>query len=300
MAKKLIIYIIVVLVSYLHSHVSLAADRVELKFRFTPMTDYRIEDKLFHRMTIALENPLLAREEMRDQFPVSMESREDKVVEVVTGSFTDKKSYPITVELLKDDQIVSVNGSPQQNMNTSGSILLGVSVHGMVYSNGQTKFTAVDGKELSEEKRKIILSIFEQVLKAFNKLEAKSAAVGESIIQKEPLDIQIPGVGSFKMDMTGVYRLVKIEDGLAYFDTSYTFNFIGSTDPKPTNKIEGSGDGVGKFIYSINYRTRVKDGATIKGKMTIPTDHGKLIVSIHSITTSTVKVESRGDHNTNR
>ena len=210
---------------------------------------------------------------------------------MVTGSVDYDKSIPITFDVIRDEQIASINGSPPQKRASGSDILLGVHVHGRAYSDGDFQLTDLDGKELSPEDRRILILIFEQMAKSFSRVGTRSIAVGESFIEKRPINLQIPGAVSLRLEMTIASKLMKIENKLAYFDTVYNLKFDAIPESQPTANIEASGEGSGNFVYAIDKKTVIKSANKMKMEMAIPIDGGTILISNNSTATSITEVK---------
>lgn len=283
-------FILVMVALWLYPAVSLAGEKVELKFAYMPKTHYTIKETSTHDMTMKLDNPFAVPEEVRNKFPMSIDSRGNRVIEIVTGSLAEGGTFPITFEVTKDEQNASINGGFPQRIDSGASKLVGVRAHGTTDSGGNLKFSKFDGKELSQEDQKLIASVFDQVGKSLSQLESKPVSVGESFTQKVPINIPVPGVASVTLDMTVVYKLVGVKDKTADFDAAYTLKLAASTESEPGKKIEAVGDGTGKLVYDIQRKVALQNTNNITMQMTIPLDGAAIVFSTKSAESSVTEI----------
>ena len=294
MIKNVILSLLFTLMATVTPYTSLAAEKVEIRFAYVPNSIYLVEQSADYDMTMKFQNPFVAAEELRAKFPVSFDVRDNRTISIETGNITDGKSFPITIELKKGDQIVSVNGSPSQKVNTSLEKLIGLRVHGTSDKGGKIKFDKIDGKEVSEEDRKLYFLVFEQLSKSLNQIESKPIGVGESFTQKVPFDFPVPGIANIGMEMTIVYKLVRIVDKIAEFDTTTSFKLAVSEGSEAASKIEATGDGTGSLVYDIDKKVALKNTSKFNMEMVVPTDDAKIIITAKSFDTSTTEMKAQG------
>ncbi len=295
MIQKLIFSIAFVLLVTLTPYISLAAEKVEINFAYLPKSIYLIQQSTDFDMTMKLQNPFVAPEEVRGKFPISFDVRDDRTISIETGDVAVDKFFPITIELKKSEQVKSVNGSFSQKVDTGLEKLVGLRVHGTSDQNGQFKFVKLDGKEVPEEDKKIIFSVFEQIGKSLNQIKAKPIGVGESFTQKIPFDFPIPGMGSVGMEMTIVYKLVRIVGTLAEFDTTSSFKLAVSAASEPAPVMQATGDGTGSLIYDIDKKVALKNTSKFNMEITMPIDDdANIILAAKSTDTSTTEIKAKG------
>lgn len=291
---KNVLSLLFALAATLIPYISVAAEKVEIKFAYMPKSIYMINQSADYDMTMKLQNPFLATQELRNKFPVSFDVRDNRTISIETGNIAEDNLFPITLELKKGDQVASINGSFPQKVNTGLEKLVGLRMHGTSDKDGKTRFVKTDGKEVSEEDRNIIISVFEQLGKTLNQIKTKPIGVGENFTQKMPFDFPVPGIANIGMEMTIVYKLVRIVDNIAEFDTITSFKLSASAESEPALKIEATGDGTGSLIYDIEKRVALKNTSKFNMEMVVPTDNAKIILTAKATDTSTTEIKAQG------
>lgn len=291
---KIVLSLLFTLATTLIPFISVAAEKVEIKFAYMPKSIYVIEQSADYDMTMKLQNPFLATQELRSKFPVSFDVRDKRTISIETGNVADDNVFPITLELKMGDQVASINGSFPQKVNTGLEKLVGLRMHGTSDKDGKTRFIKTDGKEVSEEDKKVIISVFEQLGKSLSQIETKPIGVGESFTQKMPFDFPVPGVANVGMEMTIVYKLVRIVGKIADFDTITSFKLAASAESEPALKIEATGDGTGSLIYDIEKRVALKNISKFNMEMVLPTDDARIVLTAKATDTSTTEIKTQG------
>jgi hypothetical protein len=291
MLKAVMFSITFALMSSLAPAISLAGEKVEMKFAYLPESSYVIEQSTQCDMTMKLQNPFAAPEQLRKKFPMVLDVRDRRTISIVTGAVIDNDLFPITFELKKGDQIASINGGFPQKIGTGLEKLLGIRAYGTADKNGNLKLAKVEGKAVSQEDKRIIATVFEQIAKAQSQMESKPVAVGESFTQKIPITIPVPGIASVGMENEIVYTLVRVENRLAEFDTISSFKLAMSADSKPVPKIEMTGDGSGKLVYNMDKRVASKVVNKFNVEMAIPMEGAMITVTSKFTDTATTEVQ---------
>lgn len=262
-------FIIVALVSVLSSSdLSFAAEKVELKVVYMPKTKYRLKTFFSNNMTIKLENPFAAPEKMRNNFPKTIDSKDETVIDIETGSLIDKNTFPISFEVVKKERKGTINGT---KLETEKNKLVGIRALGTTDFNGNMNFTKFEGKNLSQNEQEFLATIFKQMAKSLTQSKTKPVAVGESFTQKVPLNIPIPGLANISLEMTQIYTLESIINGIATFDGTYKLKLLQSPEDESVVNIKASGEGSGKIVYNTEKKvnTNTTSSFRIKGKITI-------------------------------
>ncbi|MBJ6725246.1 hypothetical protein [Geomesophilobacter sediminis] len=229
---------------------SFGDDKVAINPTYLPETTYTVKQSSTNQITMSLDNPFGVPEEIRLKFPVSMVIDDIREMSVVTGKMTDEKKYPITIQLNKGIQLLKQNDLVKSIDGSLGR-LVGIRAHGTSDLEGNLSLVKLDGKELSEEERKIVLATFEAVSKSMKSVKSEPIGIGEKTTKTMPLEIPIPGVMNLSMEMTTNYELVDIKDGIADFVTTYTFTLAASDQ---AIKIDASGKGTGNIMYDVKKR----------------------------------------------
>lgn len=282
--------IIVALLSLLCAHTSFAAatDKVELKVVYMPETNYRMTTLSAHNVTGKLRNPSLATEAQRKKLPMSMQQKDDQIISILTGSAANNK-FPISFEIIKNDRVARVNDGFPQKIK-SGSELIGLRAHGTCNHDGNVKFSDFEfGKEIPEEQKKLIAAMFTELEKSLTKLQTKPIGVGESFIEKGPINIPIPGIATLGMEVTTTYKLINIKNGIAYFNSIFDLKLSATAEADKSFKIKASGKGSGKIHYDFKKRVILKQVTNMKWKAEIPVE-GTLAISSESTQTTTTEI----------
>lgn len=294
MIRSMILSFVFILATTLSHQIALAAEKVDIRFAYLPKSVYLIEQSAEYDMTMKLENPFIAPEELRKKLPLSLDVRDRKIMSVSTEAMAEDRMFPITMELKKTDRIASTNGSFPQRMDTNLDKLVGLRVHGRSDDKGSLKFDRIEGKEVPEEYKTIIISVFEEIGKTFSRMESKPVGVGETFTQKIPLNIPIPGIANIGMEMTITYRLIRIVDRLAEFDTTSSFKFAASAESELASRIEATGEGTGTLSFDIDKKMAVKAASKCTMEMFIPVQNAKLVVTVKASDTSTTQIQGQG------
>jgi hypothetical protein len=250
---------------------SSGSEKVAFKPGYLPGTSYTIRQSSTNQMTMTLVNPFAAPENIRRNFPVSMVVDDIREISIVTGKAADEKGFPITIELKKGIQLLKQNDLVK-SMDGGLGKLVGVRAHGTSDLEGNVSLVGLDGKELPEEERKMVMATFEAVSKSTKYVQGEPLGIGEKFTKTVPMEIPIPGVMNLDMEMTTTYELLAIEDGLADFATTYAFTLVASATSDQAIKMDASGKGTGKILYDVKRRAQLKSSDILEMEMTLPLD----------------------------
>lgn len=266
MYRLIIVFLVVGAVS---ARPSFGNEKVAINPVYLPETSYSIKQSSINQIRMTLDNPSAAPEGLRQNFPVSMVVDDNREISVVTGKVTNEKEFPITIEFKKGIQLLKQNDLVKSNNGSFGK-LVGVRALGTSDLEGNLSLVKLEGKDLPEEERKILLATFEAVSKGMKSAQHEPIGIGERFTESVPLEIPIPGVMNIGMEMTAVYELLDVKDGIADFATTYTFTLATSATSDKGIKIDASGKGTGKIMYDVKKRVQLKSLDSLEIDMTVP------------------------------
>jgi hypothetical protein len=275
MNRIIIVFLVVMTVG---ARPSFGDQKVEIHPIYLPDSSYSIKQSSVNQMTITLDNPFAAPENIRQNFPVAMVVDDNREISIVTGTVTDEKEFPITIEVKKAIQLLKQNDLVKSIDGGIGK-LVGVRAHGTSDLQGNFKLTSLDGKELPDEARKILLATFDAVSKGMKSAQSEPIGIGEKFTKTVPLEIPVPGVMNIGMVMTLTYELLDVKDGIAEFITTYTFTLAASATSDQAIKIDASGKGAGKITYDVKKRVQLKSLDSLEIGMTLPLDSATIHVT---------------------
>ncbi|GGB76371.1 hypothetical protein GCM10007424_15460 [Flavobacterium suaedae] len=152
-----------------------------------------------------------------------------------------------------------------KDMTASGLIPEELVVYGTVEEGKTPTFESIDAPDMEPLLKNTFLSTMQTMQKQLF-IPNREVKVGESFTQNMPLEIPMGAGQHLKMDNDITYKLVKIENGKAYFDVLYDVEMqMDSTE----GIADGSGSGTGTFVYDIknNFPVEVTSNITLSMQM---------------------------------
>jgi hypothetical protein len=112
--------------------------------------------------------------------------------------------------------------------------------------NGMTKIDSISASNMTEEKKKTLLTSMESMMNQI-KYPDRKIKVGEGFEQKNPMSMPIADV-TIEMEINSIYTLKKVENGIGYFDIDQVYSIKSATKDY---KMELDGTGKGQINYDI-------------------------------------------------
>ncbi|WP_027856601.1 hypothetical protein [Marinobacterium jannaschii] len=259
-----------------------AQESVTFSLSYQPSSVYQISHEIDadNVLSFAGDHSQLP-EKLKGRIPLSFKMRKYKNTEIVTGGVSENGGYPIKLSVTSDTTYAGINGSPLKQVSDSSKSARGLTVDGVISSDGQFDITAVSGSKVKKSDEQLIKSIFEQ-LSALKAFEGKTVSVGEVLSLETPIKIQVPTIGIMDYQIDIDYKLESIEQGMASFRPDYKLK-IASNIKGQSIAVDGKGQGI--LTYDIENQLTSENSSTIELQMDIPTHFG--VFNFSSVAKST-------------
>ncbi len=264
--------------------VTFAQKSIKLKVVYTPDHQYNLESKNVSNMIIDTQVDDATKEQLKASgmsFPMKINMDQDMSVLMKTGLINEKKEVPVMIEYTKYD-VKQMMG--EKEMPSPGNVLKGMKASGWADSNGKLHLESVEGEAVTDEIRKLMMSMVDQ-LGTQIAFPEKPIKAGDEFTQEVPFAMPIQGGIELKMIIKTVYKLISFNSENALFDTIVTMTMDISMD-KGSMTAEGAGKG--KMIFDIKKSFMATYDSNID--MTMKMKMGPMDMDIKSTTESTMKV----------
>ena len=263
---------------------AVAEESVTLSFGYQPSSIYQIE----HESRSQTKMQLLAGAEdvsssIDLKMPADLKIIQTRTQSIETGEKDSSGVFPITVVLQSSKTYVSVDGADYVERVTSADQLQGISFHGEVQVNGETKPKSFTGEGLTAEMESLIQTVFDGLVTS-NLLADKVVKVGQTVPMVIPLRIPVGELGVVNIEIETLYTLVDVMRGVANFDVSS--KVLMSTELENANYLaEGSGDG--EMLYDLANKISPVNSSRMDFTMKIPIED--YVLNFSSATDSVVR-----------
>lgn len=174
---------------------------------------------------------------------MQMESKNDVLVNITTSTKKNNET-PFTWQYDLKDSFSIMNGKEIPSKNKD--FFKNLEITGRYVNENVMKIDDIKGENIETSMKDMLKDIFQQ--SNFSVDFPKTALkIGDEFTQNTPLKMNIPSVGIMNFKIITKYKLVKIENGLAYLDLVQ--NFVVDSDIKLFN-IDANGGGNGKAIFN--------------------------------------------------
>jgi hypothetical protein len=277
--KKLLALLLVLL-----SFGSFAQSSIKCQIKYLPDQQYNIETKNITQMVMDVLVDDATKQQLKASgvnFPMTMDMNQDMTALLKTGKLNDKKEVPITMEYTQFKSIQKMGGNELPSQPNPAQ---GMKIIGWGDSQGKFRVENIEGTGVTEQTRKIIVSMVDQVGTniAFPQTPLK---VGDEFTQEVPLSIPVQGGAEMKMKVITVYKLKSFDSNNAFFDSVITMT-LDMTVEKGTMGAEGGGKGT--LVYDV--KKNFVSGSSTKIDMVMKIKAGAMDMDIKSSTQSDVKV----------
>jgi len=177
-------------------------------------------------------------------------------LKTITGELNDEGNIPIEIDFenTTNDQLKSLFPN-------------GIKIYGETDPDEFPRLDSVAAEGADESIKKIFLQTVQSMISQFN-FPAKKIKVGKSFRHKVPISIPVLN-RSMEMEITSIYTLISVENGLAYFDITQEFIVTSDIDDLP---LTATGQGEGKIVYDIAFCFFSDYEVTSEMKMSITKD----------------------------
>lgn len=217
----------------------MAQKNMVLKTHYTPQTTYN--------QTITQVNHSSVTYVGKQDFLESLKARgvenptisaDSSVINIVmrTGNQQQNKTFEVELEYIS-------------SLRSDGTSFIpdGTTVFGNA-TNSKMELDSVYSPDLDESLKKVLLQTVETLFSQF-RFPDKTMKVGDVFNQEMPINLPIANK-TLNMVITSTYKLVKIENNIAFFDISQSYTMISNITEDP---MTATGSGIGKFKYTLDY-----------------------------------------------
>lgn len=224
-----------------------AQNEVLFKIKYLPGHNYKGVVSMDIKCNVTLSGDDKVIEGLKKQGiaqPIAFNMGMNMTGDINTGSTAASKIFPLTMNYRIGQLNASINGKdiPMPAKVTSTDVI----IYGHVGADGKLKADSLNGGKLKDTSQKKIM----QTMNSFQnmiKFPDHALHIGDTFTQDMPLNIPMAG-NDMAANSKAVYKLVKIDDGKAYFDVVQSMNM---SLPIKENAINLTGSGTGKLVYDI-------------------------------------------------
>ena len=152
------------------------------------------------------------------------------------------------------------------------------------YKNGKTVIESIKGNGIYPSIEQSIKQAVEKMMASLN-FPKEPIQIGDSFSNSIPVTIPVQGITNVNISITTHYKLMRIENNLAYFDIVQDFD-LNSEGEKDKTVLKGHGNG--KMVYDRNLFQMISMTTTSKIKMQAEKDN--IIVIVNGDTTTEMDV----------
>lgn len=178
----------------------------------------------------------------------------------------------------------TVNGTSQDQKNP----ISGMVVSGNFDNTGKFSIESTKGGDLTDEIRGMVTKMLDGNFKQIN-FPKKAINIGESFEDTTPLSIPMGQLGAMEATIKTTYTLVRIEDGIGYFDTKQAMTMTGNPSGV---EMTATGAGTGKLEMSLTDKYLKKLASVMDMDMNF-TVQGMAVTMKSKATTSSTAVVSK-------
>lgn len=247
-----------------------AQQGVVFKIKYQPNKNYQLDAKIGVKANVTLTGDQDLIDKLKSQGitqPVMADANIGYGGTMKTGTLAADNSFPIAINMKLNDVSLQANGNqvPIPPKATEKSF----KAYGHVSSDNHFRVDSADGKRVNDSTEKKMQKMLDFVQNQI-KFPEKPMKPGDSFTQSVPINVPVGGKeNNLKIDASVTYKLIKIEDGKAYFDLTNNVNV--NFQMKQINAAI-TGTGAGKMVYSIKDNYPVSKDATINLKIKLTSD----------------------------
>lgn len=265
---------------------------VELDFSYKSSSVYIIEQETMNVMKINYSGDLNdAPDRIRAKLPMDLKVKQEMLQSVKTGSKSSEGTYPVSIIVESRKTYVSVDDSKYVEQTSDfNNRLVGVTINGFVHPNGKMEYKSASGKGASNEIKKMMRSIFDQVSSS-NVMAGSKIKVGETVPLKLPMSVPVGDSRVVQFDMGMFYTLDKVINDIAHFNVRYSAVVNSELNDELNISVKGQGKGV--MVYDVIKKIAPLTKADITIDMKVPLNDGFLDVSSKSYSNIRTRVENQ-------
>lgn len=229
-------------------------DGVLFKVRYSPSTKYSETLEQSTQMTVKYHGDQAFLEKLEDQGiknPTVTDKSSKTLAEFKTGKLTDGVHFPLTMEF------ISTTSTDGKKAIPDGTIIYGKST-----LDSMPTLDSISSPGMEDDVKKVFLKTMGNLFSQIS-FPSKKLNVGDTFIHALPVTIPIGGL-TIKMNISTIYKLVSIDNGIANFDISQVYDM--TLDEYTT---EGSGTGKGQIKYDMahSFYSYYQEATEMKLKM---------------------------------
>ena len=211
------------------------------------------------------------------KLPMIMHSYRADEESVKTGSLRSDSSFEVSMKFDYDSSLTIRNGD---TLNTKHQSLAGLKMV-CVYTKDH-KMTGIEviGNKLPDNLKQEIAKMAEDMYKKI-KYPKKPLKIGDTFTQYIPTQIPLGSYPPIDMKIEVTYKLMKVDEHRAYFNTVTKMSLIDSLG---TIKINLKGRGTGNSIHDLQKNFAIEHNSEMTLKEVITTNVFKTIVTSKSKT----------------
>lgn len=208
------------------------------KVQYSPNTQYAEDIKTSSKLIINYSGSAQFMARLKDKgikSPMKKNTKSEMQCLFKTGALSsDGKHFPVTL-----------NFTSCKSSNAATAILAGTRMYGIVEKDSVPVLDSIYSPQMSEETRQTLLKTMQSMFSQLTFPE-KQLSVGDTFSHITPMSIPMAG-SSLNMAINTTYKLMRIKNGIAYFDIAQVYTMKSSQ-----YTMTGSGSGTGKIEYDIS------------------------------------------------
>lgn len=239
---KKYIYVLLLLVVFKAK----AQDAVVFKMKYLPGHNYNSGITMNIDCKISLAGDQKVIDQMASQGmtqPIALNMKISMGGVTKTGSSGKNGVFPLTMNYKMDSLKLNLGGKA---IPIPATINADVLVYGHAGRDGKLIADSLGGgkaKDTSQKKMTQMMNAFQNMVK----FPDRPLHVGDTFVQDMPFNIPVAG-NSMDANSKATYKLVSIDNGMAYFDVIQNMDL---NIPIKTERMNLSGSGTGKLVYDI-------------------------------------------------
>lgn len=283
---KLSVLTLLIFLSFLTS--SCAQEEVKFEMKFSPNRTYTATMTTSSSSTMDIKGD----EELINQIkangttlPMIMEGKQELTTITSTGSKNSANEFSMKTLYDNITSTQVINGTEQE---VRPSPINGMIAFGRVLPTSKLKIDSLAGPNVSDQLKITLTQTLEGMLDQMT-FPDDPIKVGDSFEQKIPMSIPVADLNPVKVIITINRTLVKIENGIAYFDLKQE---VGLDFNLEQGDVIATGSGSGNSEYDLENSFTTVYNSELDMDLVVKTDVLEITAKIKSSTSNLTEIES--------
>lgn len=212
------------------------------KQEYAPKSEYEMETDMAseNNMEVAEPNKKVEKIKMLQEMKMKISMTTDKKKE---------NKVPFVMKYTNFEMKTDVNG---QEMYSKENPLKSMETIGVIEDGNKFSVTDIRGDNINESIKEVIRNQNIQMAQFAVNFPKDGMKIGDTFVQNMPYSVNIPQTADIELDNYIEYKLKKVENNKAYFDTKMEMKMKGQGQEKEGFNIFVEGKGVGLAEFDMN------------------------------------------------